>query len=428
MAQATEALAPKSRHCGVFLHGLAGAGKTTCALELAYGHADAFARVVWWQAPPDDSDSEALASLGTALEQQLAGFSFRTVLGDPASYPRQLRDLTALLEGLPVLLVLDGLDTLLEGNGRWLDQRWDDLIRTLEDQQGLSRVILTSRLPFIISKTILSLPVHNLPLDETIQLAGELPHLGELLHPELHGRSGQSEDDRGMTRDRELVRRVLAVVQGSPRLLELADTAAANLEQLERQLSELGTGTFRQERDAFFRYGVSAFDAKKFQMALSSWTLAAVSILPPAAQLMAQVIACLEEEDRHSFVIDANWPHLWRRLRRAGEPPAPEPLLAALVTDTLTEVKGTAGPSPGEPPNSVAYRMHPGVAAPIAEWAGPEVRESVYRELAAFWATVAYREIESEQREDSSMSGPGRAGGSALPDPPRGLGHRGRPA
>jgi hypothetical protein len=51
MARASAALAPDSGKTGVLLHGMAGAGKTACALELAYRHQDAFAALAFWQAP-----------------------------------------------------------------------------------------------------------------------------------------------------------------------------------------------------------------------------------------------------------------------------------------------------------------------------------------------------------------------------------------
>ena len=43
MAMASAALAPDSDRSTVLLHGMSGAGKTACALELAYRHQDSFA-------------------------------------------------------------------------------------------------------------------------------------------------------------------------------------------------------------------------------------------------------------------------------------------------------------------------------------------------------------------------------------------------
>ena len=54
MAKASAALAPGSGRTAVLLHGMAGAGKTACALELAYRHAGRFAAAAFWQAPTRD--------------------------------------------------------------------------------------------------------------------------------------------------------------------------------------------------------------------------------------------------------------------------------------------------------------------------------------------------------------------------------------
>ena len=77
MARAGAALAPGSGRAGVLLHGMAGSGKTACALELAYRHQDSFAAAAFWQAPlADDEFGGALASLAAQLEIQLGEFGF----------------------------------------------------------------------------------------------------------------------------------------------------------------------------------------------------------------------------------------------------------------------------------------------------------------------------------------------------------------
>ena len=60
--------------------------------------------------------------------------------------------------------------------------------------------------------------------------------------------------------DRERVLRALRVVQGHPKLLELADAAAA----------------------------------------LSEWKTSALDVLPEPVRLLAQFLACLEDDDRQS--------------------------------------------------------------------------------------------------------------------------------
>ncbi|MGH8903906.1 MAG: CHAT domain-containing protein, partial [Egibacteraceae bacterium] len=72
LARANAALAPGRDRTGVLFVGMAGAGKTACALELAYGHEHSFARLVWHKAPDEDQDiTAALTNLALDLERQL---------------------------------------------------------------------------------------------------------------------------------------------------------------------------------------------------------------------------------------------------------------------------------------------------------------------------------------------------------------------
>ena len=77
MAAASAALAADSGRTAVLLYGMAGAGKTACALELAYRHQDGFAAAAFWQAPTkDDEWAGALPSLAAALEVQFGDYGF----------------------------------------------------------------------------------------------------------------------------------------------------------------------------------------------------------------------------------------------------------------------------------------------------------------------------------------------------------------
>ncbi len=89
MARASAALAPGSGRTGVLFHGMAGAGKTACALELAYRHTDAFAAIAYWETPqtPDEYNA-ALPDLAAALEQQLPGLR----IVDKISPAERMRD------------------------------------------------------------------------------------------------------------------------------------------------------------------------------------------------------------------------------------------------------------------------------------------------------------------------------------------------
>ena len=393
-------LAPGSGLAGVLLHGMAGSGKTACALELAYRHQDSFAAAAFWQAPlADDQFGGALASLAAQLEVQLGEFGFAmsdkiTTIESLARFAPRLR---RLLEEAGILLVLDNLETLLTPAGTWRDPRWEPLMAALTGHGGESRVILTSRIPPAgLGSPVLALPVHALDLAESAALARELPGLRALLHADAG--PVRDPDEATVAADRDLVRRVLHVVQGHPKLMELADAAAtAGPARLTAQLDAAETAAGGQVLDAFFRDGTTTLDAAQFLDALTTWTTTTLDGLPAPARLMAQFLACLEEDDRQSWIIDANWADLWRRLSQPGDPPDPAPLLAALTAAALIQ----PDPLPGQDQDSpapVTYRMHPGIAQAIRATA-PGVQAATDTELAATWQQVSDQARQQEGGE-----------------------------
>ena len=294
MAAASTALASASGRTAVLLYGMAGAGKTSCALELAYRHQDGFAATAFWQAP-DGEFTDALANLAVTLETQLGRYGFQMTghLGSVQELAAFLPRLRQIMAERGVLLVLDNLETLLTAEGTWRDPRWDPLIAALNSHDGESRVIMTSRTaPTGLDGATLVLPVHALSLAEAVALARELPNLRGLLHAEdvpIRGPAGST-----VAADRDRVRRVLRVVQGHPKLMELADAAAADTARLDAQLAAAEDEAGSLSLDAFFRDGDSALDPGQFLAALTAWTVSALDVLTPTARLMAQFIACLE--------------------------------------------------------------------------------------------------------------------------------------
>ena len=236
-----------------------------------------------------------------------------------------------------VLLVLDNLETLLTPDGGWRDDRWASLVGALTGHGGESRVILTSRVVPAsgTGAPVRPVPVHALSRDEALGLARELPNLRALLHTDggpLRAGTGtgtvqdaEAERQR-MAADRHRVRRVLRVVQGHPKLLELADAAAADRDRLDAQLAAAEAAAALQsptggsdgkpaaetaagrspasQLDAFFRDGHTDLDAAQFLDALARWTTGALDALSPEARLMAEFVACLEDGDRRSYIID----------------------------------------------------------------------------------------------------------------------------
>jgi hypothetical protein len=407
MAAASAALAADSGRTGVLLHGMAGAGKTACALELAYRHYDGFAAVAFWQAPTDsDQWAGALPSLAVALETQLGDFHFTMTghIGTAEALTAFLPRLRKILDDSGVLLVLDNLETLLTPDGGWRDPRWEALMDALTGHGGESRLILTSRIvPVSLGARVLARPVHALSLEEAVALARELPNLRDLLHADGGPvRAGVAAD---VDADRDRVRRVLRVVQGHPKLLELADAAAADRDRLDAQLVAAEQASAGEQLEAFFRDGASTLDPGRFLDALGTWTSTALSVLPEAARLMAEFVACLEDDDRQTAVIEATWEDLWWRLGRAGDPPEPGPLLdvlaaAALIQPESSPVAQPVGDAVQEP---VLYRMHPGVAAAVQAAAAPEVRAAADTELGAFWESVSGQVRQREGGEDTAL-------------------------
>jgi hypothetical protein len=415
LARASAALAPMSGRTGILLNGMAGGGKTACAIELAYQHSDSFAAAAFWQAPTEDGEwSSALTDFANRLDIQLGGYGF-TMSNHIATMARLqefIPRLRTVLRNAGVVLVLDNLETLLTADGIWRDPRWELLIAALTSHEGESRVILSSRIvPTGLQAGMLTLPVHALSLDESVALARELPNLRALLHADvspLRIAAGPAVAEAEADRDR--VRRVLRVVQGHPKLMELADAAAADRQQLDTQLEAAEAAAAGQRLDAFFAEGVSGYLVRDFLDALSGWTSTVLNGLPDPARLLALFLACLEGGDRQSAILDENWADLWRRLGRTGAPPDLQPLLDQLASCALIRAEAIEADRNIVP---LAYQMHPAVAAAATAMAGPGFQDAVDAELGAFWQAVAQEASDAAYGEDTSMVV--RAGLAAVP-------------
>jgi tetratricopeptide (TPR) repeat protein len=399
MARACAALAPASGSAGVIFHGMAGAGKTACALEVAYRHADVFEAAIWWKAPSEpDTVGVAFGQFAGAWEAQVAtsGFPSLNQAVNAAGIRALVPLLTTLFRDRALLVVLDNLETLLNSDGAFSDERWPELFGALTGHGGLSRVVLTSRaVPAGLARDrLLVEPVHALALDEAALLARELPDLGALLHadavPERHlARPGPAQVDA----DRTLVRRVMGVVQGHPKLLELADAAA----RAGRGVLEARTAAAEREAAvrgealaAFFRDGESVLDAGGFFAVLSGWVGTAVAGLPEPAGLALRVVCCLEDDDRTVQILAGNWADIWRRLGLAGDPPPVGVMVGVLAEAALVALDSApAADSEGGSVSLVGLRVHPGVAEAVRAATPPPVRAAVDEELAAFWQTMS---------------------------------------
>ncbi|SFN89001.1 hypothetical protein SAMN05660359_00452 [Geodermatophilus obscurus] len=409
LSQARHALLTRSGRAGVLLHGMAGAGKTTAALELAYQTIGTFTAAAFWTAPPADQWQTALNSLAVALETQLnpdvdpdrrPDRPTLQLVGNTATdalLDAYLPFLTELIERARLLIVLDHLESLLTPNGDWLDPRFGRLVTALTGHGGGSRMVLTSRTVPTDLEThrVAVLAVHALTRDEALLLARELPHLRAL----THDTEPVTRTSSRVAADRALLARTLTVVQGHPKMLELADAAAADPEILVERVAaaEAAAAARGTPLAAFLATGHSQADPDQLLGALQGWTRAAAAALPEASRLLVQLLAAAEPADRTSPVLDGNWADLWRRTNRPGDPPlwpdALDPIVAAALVDPET-----AG-DPDAPDHPVRYALHPGVADTIRADTPPETLAAVDTELAAYWRSIFDLAWEREERE-----------------------------
>ncbi len=410
MLRARRALAPGSARRGVLFHGMAGAGKTACALELAYRHEqDRFAAMVWWKAPDQDREvSGAMLSLAQALETQLPGLELVGLIDDPGDFEtRVVPMLRDLLQRVAILVVLDNVESLLTKKGGWRDDRFRALAAGLLEHRGASRLVLTSRrVPADLEAhpALLREAIHALSLPESVVLARELPALRTLF--ETAGA-------------RRVVRQVLAAAQGHPKLLELADgLAGSDRPALEQQLGAEDA----EGEPAFFAEGETARGPAAFVAVLESWTAALAGQLPPVARLLFEVLCRMEDEDLESQILEANWKDILERLREGSDAVASSAAVTALeesghglgdalgrlAARGLVEVEelpvpgGVAPAAPVAAPAARRFRVHPAVAEAGRRAAPAEVTQAADLELGDFWVSM-YR-----QAYEAEMSGAGR--------------------
>ncbi|MER7281587.1 CHAT domain-containing protein [Dactylosporangium sp. NPDC000244] len=413
MARASRSLASDSDRGGVLFHGMAGGGKTWCALEVAYRHQDRFDQPVWWRAPLRDEEwPTALTSLALALENQLAerGFAMVDKVGTADGLARFLPQLRALLRTNGLLVVLDNLETLLTPDGGWRDPRWADLMEVLSGHGGLSRLVLTSRVVPAGLSGMLVEPVHALSRDETVLLARELPNLRRLLHAEPGPERAspvQVDADRGR------VRRVLQLVQGHPKLLELADRAAADEATLAAHLEAAEDAAGGQPLAAFFARGESTLNDSGFTRVLASWTTSAMQTLPDDARLLLQLLAGMEEDDRLLILADLAWAGLHQVLGLAGPGEDFGAAAAPLLAAALVEQRELAPPPGGADRVGWRYGLHPGVAETVRALTPDGVRTAVDTVLSGFWTGLIRAQIGREGGEDTATVV--RAGLAAAP-------------
>jgi len=407
MARAGAALAPHSGIPGVVVHGMAGAGKTACAAELAYTHQDSFDRVVWFKAPDEGTDiADALSRFARKIEAQIPELLFAHLLEDEGTLARFVPSMTGFAERNRVLVVVDNAESLLTTTGAWRDNRWRLVIAALTAHQGPSRLVITSRRPVNERDGRLQAEtIHALSRDEAVLLARELPHLRALLDEQAQGpRAAET---------RELARWVLAATQGHPQLLELADNQAADIDRLTALRAAVDHAWIARGGlpEGFFTSGESAASAEDYTDVLTEWTRTVTDGLPEEAQALFWFLCSLEESDRHGprigEVIAENWANARSRLDLPGD--------LADIGELLDMVAACALLAPDRHPGHgrvVGYRIHPLIAMAGRERAGARFQTAVDTELARYWTTIANDALEREVETSGLVV---RAGLAAAP-------------
>lgn len=384
MAAASTALAPESGRTAVLLHGMAGVGKTTCAVELAYRHQRAFGPVVFWSAPTDpDQFGDALRLLAMRLEEQLDDYGL-AMLDNIVTTERLanfLPTLTTILTDTGLLLVLDNLQALLTAEGQWRDLRWLPLVTALTGRLGSSRVILTSRIVpgGLNPDTVLARPLTPLTRDEAVLLTRQLPNLRALAHPDA---TGDQADAAGP--DLALSRRMLARAQGHPMLLELAEVAAADPTRLDFQLAEVGAAV-----------SSAAPVAEQLLQTFTAWIDRSTAILPAPSRLLLQALCRIEVADRSTATLGVIWAALWRRLDQAGNPPSLASAVAPLISAALAATDPAEDTA--DPNGPVRYRIHQGVADAVQASTPDPVTAAIDAQLASWWTAVGEWGIKQQQ-------------------------------
>ena len=348
MTRASEALAKASERTGVLFHGMAGAGKSACALELVHHLAPTgrFQHIMWYKAPDQGHDTaSALVAFATALDRHFSDLAMVQVVGREEDLAEWLPHLHQVLKNNAILIVIDNLESLLTDGGAWREVQFGRIISALFDHDGLSRTVLTSRIaPADLSTRVQITPIHALPLNEALMLMWEMPRLGRLYDI-----------------DTDLFRKVLTVVQGHPKLTELAEGQAGDIKALATRIKNAEQAWLDGDNPlkALFAKGESAVTDTAFVAALAEWTGAVVATLPDASRTLFHFLCVTDDGEREDWIIEAAWSDLWSQLRLPEPPPSPDealiPLTATALVESLVESV--------EDRVVIRYALHPGVAA-----------------------------------------------------------------
>lgn len=392
MARAGAVLSPHGDHRGVLLRGMPGAGKTACAAELVATHEHAFEHAVWFQvtraSAQEPGPDSALAELALVMEQAVPGLRCAEPLADADRFEEVPALLGDVMRRHRLLLVIDGIDPLLDHDGEWRDQRWRRLLDALAGHGGAGRLILTGRsTPRALPPGVLTEPIGLLTHDESMLLTRELPRFARLVNGDVPGVPAATA--------RRYAHALLESAHGHPQLLELADRLCGDPRHIMSAAAAAGGALQGAEGD------------DRLLRVIRDWTRVIVDDLPPQDRDLFLFLCCLEAADRTPPTVAQNWPGLRTHLGH-GE----APLDASLRT--LVD-RGLVTPRP-EP---MSYDIQPAIAAAGRDLAGDSFHAMVDQRLAGYWMTVFRMALlrEGTDADKAHLAGPllARAGLSAAP-------------
>ena len=345
-----------------------------------------------------------MQDIQTQLDAPYLGLT--TALADPQHFRQYtLPRLSAWLETNSFLLVLDNLETLLTDSDGWRDALWGEVVAALLAHDGPSRVVLTSRrMPAGLANQpkVQVEAIHALSFAESVLLARELPNLKRLF-----------DDEAG----RALVQQTLRVVQGHPKLLELADGLAADRPALAARVAAAANEPADRADvlDAFFavggtREGETRQQDADFVRALQGWTAGVAGALTPTAGLLFAFLCRLEPDDRRQDIVEITWKHFLTRLgegRAVAAAALAEPkqgLLAALAGLEAAGLVGVERPAidPEQAAQATTYTIHPGVAETVRTTADPAVLAAADLELGNYHIAMVQQGLKRETEGGSS--------------------------
>ncbi|GAB2589633.1 CHAT domain-containing protein [Microlunatus antarcticus] len=400
MSAMREVLAPQSKYVGALLHGMAGTGKTTMALEVAYNFQHSFQVVIWFEAPTADVAAPAvdgaLLNFALELERRIPGLALIDVLTTGTELSRRLTLLTEFLAQNRVLVLIDNIESLLTADASWRDARWSQLISALTSHAGLSRVVFTTRrVPTNLNLRVRSYPVHALSLEESALLARELPHLRQL----IDGTS--SEAGVSAAAGRNLAARALRLMQGHPKLVELCDAQAKYPSNLRMQLDDAEKTWIERgvSLEAFWAIGASNATGDDYFALLRDWTRSVFDALPAGSKGFLAYLSALEEGDRISNVVQENWQSLLvATSSNLAEWPDVDKAVGELVSQALIRVSSDGSG------RAFKFEIHPAVAETVLSASSTNYLDLVARTLGDFWLRIL----------DNGLSHESLGGGSSI--------------